>query len=95
MPGLYTERSDATGKRYVGGILAGVVGKSLTDNLRGFVELSGQQIASDKNGGSVLTADTGLAYLLNNAMQVDMAVSRGLNKTTPDLAWTVGFSAKF
>lgn len=95
MPGLYTERSDATGKRYVGGILAGVVGKSLTEKLRTFVELSGQQITSDRNGGSVLTADTGLAYLINNSTQVDMAVSRGLNKTTPDLAWTVGFSAKF
>jgi hypothetical protein len=94
MPGLYTERNDS-GKRFVGGILAGVVGKSLTENLRGFVEVSAQQIASNKNGGNVLTFDTGLAYLLNNSTQVDFAISRGLNKTTPDLAWTIGLSAKF
>lgn len=94
MPGLYTDRNEA-GKRYVGGILAAVLGKSLTDRLRGFVELSAQQIASSKNGGKLLTFDTGLAYLLADNMQVDFAVSRGLNKTSPDLSWTVGFSAKF
>ncbi|MDI4631669.1 transporter [Pelomonas sp. V22] len=94
MPGLYMDRNE-DGKRFVGGILAAVLGKSITDRLRGFVELSAQQIASSRNGGKLLTFDTGLAYLLADNMQVDMAVSRGLNKTSPDLSWTVGFSAKF
>lgn len=94
MPGIYTDRNEQ-GKRFVGGILAAVLGKSITEKLRGFVEVSAQQIASSKNGGSLVTFDTGLAYLLADNMQVDMAVSRGLNKTSPDLSWTVGFSAKF
>lgn len=94
MPGLYTDRNEE-GKRFVGGIMAAVLGKSITERLRGFVELSAQQIASSKNGGNLVTFDTGLAYLLADNMQVDLAVSRGLNKTSPDLSWTVGFSAKF
>jgi len=42
-----------------------------------------------------LTFDAGMAYLLADNMQLDMAVTRGLNKTSPDLGWTIGFSAKF
>ncbi|HEY1092461.1 MAG TPA: transporter [Burkholderiaceae bacterium] len=94
MPGVYMDRNDA-GKRFVGGILAGVLGKSLTENLRSFFELSAQQIASERNGGRLVTFDAGLAYLLAPNLQVDMAFSRGLTKTSPDLSWTVGFSAKF
>ena len=94
MPGLYSDRNDE-GQHYVGGIFAVVLGKSLTDKLRGFVELSGQQLAARKNGGNLLTFDTGLAYLLSNELQVDVALSRGLNKTSPDFSWTVGLSAKF
>lgn len=94
MPGLYSDRN-AEGKRYVGGILAVVLGKSLGERLRGFVELSGQQLASNKNGGRLMSFDTGLAYLLSDSLQIDGAVSRGLNKTSPDLSWTVGLSAKY
>lgn len=94
MPGLYTDRN-AQGERYVGGIFAVTAGKSLTERLRGFVEFSGQQLASTKNGGSVVTFDTGLAYLLSDDLQVDAAVSRGLNRYTPDLAATVGVSARY
>ncbi|MFG6431105.1 transporter [Roseateles sp. LYH14W] len=94
MPGLYRDR-DEDGRHFVGAILAGVVGKSLTDKLRGFVELSGQQLTSRRHGGSVVTLDAGLAYLLERNLQVDMAVAHGINKNAPDLAWTVGLSARF
>lgn len=94
IPGLYRDR-DEDGRYFVGAILAGVVGKSLTDKLRGFVELSGQQLASRRHGGSVVTLDAGLAYLLERNLQVDVAVARGLNKSAPDLGWTVGLSARF
>lgn len=94
MPGIYRDR-DEDGRHFVGGILAGVVGKSLTDKLRGFVEISGQQLASRRHGGSVVTFDTGLAYLLDRDLQVDVALSRSINKNAPDLGWTVGLSARF
>lgn len=94
MPGVYRDR-DEDGRHFVGGILAGVLGKSLTERLRGFVEISGQQLASSRHGGSVVTFDTGLAYLLNRDLQVDVALSRGINKNAPTLAWTAGLSARF
>ena len=94
MPGFYVDKNEQ-GKHFTGGILAATLGKTWTEKLHGFVELAGQQIASTRNGGSLLTFDTGLAYLLSNDMQVDTALSRGLNKTSPDFSWTVGFSARF
>lgn len=94
MPGIYRDR-DEDGRHFTGAILAAVVGKSLTEQLRGFVEVSGQQLASQRHGGSVVTLDAGLAYLLDRNLQVDVALSRGINKNAPDLAWTMGLSARF
>jgi hypothetical protein len=94
MPGLFADRN-AEGRRFVGGILAAVASKSLTDRLRGFVELAATRLTSSRNGGNFLTFDSGLAYLLTKDMQIDVAVARGLTKTTPDFAWTIGWSARF
>lgn len=94
MPGLYRDR-DTSGQHFVGGILAAVVGKSFTDTVRGFVEVSGQQLASSHHGGSLVTLDTGVAWLLDKNLQVDVALARGVNRNAPDLAWTVGISARF
>ncbi|HEY0953845.1 MAG TPA: transporter [Roseateles sp.] len=94
MPGLYRDR-DEQGRHFTGAILAAVVGKSLTERLRGFVEVSGQQLASSRNGGSVATFDAGLAYLLDRNLQVDVALSRGINKNAPDLSWTIGLSGRY
>ncbi len=94
MPGLFADRN-VDGKRFVGGIVAAVASKSLTDRLRGFAELAASQLASRRNGGNVVTFDAGLAYLLTNDMQLDVAVARGLSKAAPDFAWTVGWSARF
>lgn len=94
MPGLYRDRDD-NGRHFVGAMLAGVVGKSITEQWRAFVEVSGQQLAPARHGGSVVTLDAGVACLLDRNLQVDMAVSHGLNKNAPDLSWTVGLSARF
>jgi len=94
MPGLYRDR-DEQGRHFVGAVLAGVIGRSLTERLRGFVEVSGQQLASSRHGGSVVTLDTGLAWQLDRDLQLDFAVFHGVNKNAPDLAWTVGLSARF
>lgn len=94
MPGLFVEHNEE-GRSYVGGIAAAVLGKSLTDKLRGFVELSGQQLTSSHNGGNVITGDVGLAYLLSNSVQVDTAASWGLSKAAADFGWTVGLSLRF
>ncbi|MDG0852631.1 transporter [Roseateles puraquae] len=94
MPGLYRDRDEA-GRHFTGGILAAVVGKSLGDRTRVFVELSGEQLAAARHGGSVTTLDMGIAYLLSNDVQIDAAVSRGLNRNAPDWSWTVGLSLRY
>lgn len=94
MPGLFVDRN-ADGRRFVGGILAAVVSRSLTERLRAFAEVSATQLASTRNGGHVVAFDAGLAYLLTRDMQLDVAVARGLTRSTPDFAWTVGWSARF
>lgn len=93
MPGLFLDRDDQ-GRRYTGGILAAVLGKSFNDRLRGFVEVAGQQLTTSRHGGSVVTFDVGAAYLLSPNLQIDTAVSRGLTRHTPDLGWTVGLSLR-
>lgn len=94
MPGVFVERDEA-GSRYVGGIAAVVLGKSFTERLRGFVELSGQQLTSGRHGGNVVTGDVGVAYLLTNSVQVDTAASWGMSKAAPDFGWTIGLSVRF
>lgn len=93
MPGLFLDRNDA-GRRHGGGILAAVAGKAFTDQVRGFVEVAGQQLRSARNGGNVVSLDVGAAYLLSNTVQIDTAISRGLTRQTPDLSWTVGVSVR-
>jgi len=94
MPGVLRDTNDA-GEHYVAGSLAVVLGKSWTDKFRTFVEVAGHQLTSAKNGGSVVTYDLGMAYLITPTMQVDTAVSFGANDHSPDQQWTVGFSIKF
>lgn len=94
MPGVFRDR-DEDGRHFTGGILAAVVGKSLNDRTRVFVELSGEQLAAARHGGSVTTLDSGIAYLVSRDVQVDAAMSRGLNRNAPDWSWTVGVSMRF
>ncbi|RZL00020.1 MAG: transporter [Rubrivivax sp.] len=94
MPGVLRDTND-DGRHFVAGIFAVTVGKSWTDDFRTFLEVAGQQLTSNRNGGSVVTYDAGMAYMLSPTMQLDTAVSIGANRHTPDRLWTVGFSVKF
>jgi Putative MetA-pathway of phenol degradation len=94
MPGLIYEVND-TGDRYWAGIFGLVVGKSFSDKFRGFVEFGGQSITSRRNGGSQLTFDIGVAYLLNDLVQLDLLYNRGLNQYTPDDNIGLGLSVKY
>jgi len=94
MPGLAVDRNDQ-GSHFASGILALTVAKSWTEDWRSFVEVAGQQIASAHNGGSVVTFDTGVAWLLNKSVQLDAAMSWGLTRNSPDTQWTLGLSFKY
>ncbi|KFI06475.1 transporter [Massilia sp. BSC265] len=92
MPGVGVERDESGRYRY--GILGVVVGKSINERLRGFVEVALPQIARSSHGGTQASLDLGGAYLLSDTVQLDAMLSRGLNSRTPDTAFTIGFSFK-
>lgn len=91
MPGIGYEKHDG-GKVF--GILGVVAGKAWNDRLRSFVEVSSPHIASSANGGTEASLTVGAAYLLKKNIQIDTALSRGLNSRTPDFSLTFGLSFK-
>lgn len=91
MPGVGYEKS---GDRHAYGIFGVVVGKAWTHQVRSLIELSSAHIARTSRGGSEARLSVGAAYLLKRNMQIDMAVSRGLNNRTADLGLTFGLSYK-
>ncbi|MDB5761443.1 MAG: transporter [Herminiimonas sp.] len=94
MPGfIYDKRAD--GERFFGGIFAVSLQKSLNDRLSAFVELAAPQIARAKNGGSIVSYDVGMAYLLTPSWQIDTAIQIGANRNTPDRSGTIGISTRF
>lgn len=94
MPGVYVDRDD-TGKRFTGGIFAVTLGKEWSPRWHSFVEVAGQQLASKRNGGSVVTLDAGLAFVATPTLQFDIEASRGLSDAAPDLETGLGVSIKF
>ncbi|TFW20496.1 transporter [Duganella callida] len=94
MPGIAWQYDD-NGERYTSGIFGIVLGKNWTEACRTFIEYAAPQIARSRHGGTQGSFDIGASYLLTKTLQIDTALSRGLNRNTPDWSWTVGFSAKF
>lgn len=93
MPGV-ASNTDDTGRRYNHGIFGAVLGRQLTDRLRGFVEIAAPHVARSRHGGVEASFDIGAAYLITDTLQVDTMLARGLNSRTPDLSLTVGLSFK-
>lgn len=91
MPGIYVGHNDEN-KRYLGGIFAVSLGAQLNDRAHTFIEFSGDQLTSPKNGGNSVSIDTGLAYLLTNQVQVDVSFVKGVSKAAPKQQWAVGLS---
>ena len=94
MPGVTSERR-ADGSRYASGVFAVTLGQAFNDEWRGFVELAAPRIARGRDGGTGWLLDVGGAWLLNADVQIDSALSFGLNRNVPDLGWTVGLSLRF
>jgi hypothetical protein len=88
---VYDQNED---RRFVSGILAATYGKQFTARLHGFIEVAGQQLAHQRDGGCIVTVDTGFSYLLGNDTQVDVGVFKGFNDNSPDLSYGIGFSIR-
>jgi Putative MetA-pathway of phenol degradation len=94
MPGVLFDKN-AAGEGFAAGILGVTLGKFWTPAWHTFVELAAQQVASERNGGSLVTFDAGVSYLVTESLQLDLAVSRGLTHASPDFQWGVGLSVRF
>jgi hypothetical protein len=93
MPGIGSETNE-NGSRYGYGILAATLGKEFNERVRGFVELAAPQVAHAADGGTQLSFDTGLTYLVNKDCQLDAVLTHGLNRRSPDLGVGIGLSIR-
>jgi hypothetical protein len=90
MPGVAALHESGT--TFIAGVLGVVAGMELTGSLRGFVEVSFEQLASAEHGGHVGTFNTGLALLLGHNLQLDTGVSWGITDSAQDISWGLGLS---
>ncbi len=93
MPGVIRDHDGEN--RYTAWIASAVVGRALSDSTRLFAEIQLPQIAATENGGTQAAFDFGGAWLLSDDLQLDSAISLGLNERTPDWAWTLGLSLRW
>ena len=94
MPGLVADKAE-DGRRFTSGIFAVTLGKAWSPAWHSFVEIAGQQLARQRDGGKVVTFDIGGAWTVNDSLQVDIAASRGLTREAPDWQWGGGVSVRF
>lgn len=94
MPGVASQTTD-DGRRFTSAMLGVSLGKDWNARWHSFVEVAAPQIARARDGGTQAILDFGAAYLVNKQCQVDTALTRGLNRRTADLGFTVGLSVKY
>jgi hypothetical protein len=93
MPGYYLDR-DERGRRFSTGQFGITLAKNAGERAYAFVELAAPRIARARDGGSTASVDLGGGYSLTRDLHVDAGVMLGLNRRTPDLAFTVGLSVR-
>ncbi len=94
MPGVRYDKDDL-GRRFWAGVLAVTYSRPAAPATRCFVELAARRIAPRTYGGSLVTADTGLSYLVDRDVQLDAAFAFGIGRHSGDLAATAGLSIRF
>ena len=94
MPGMLIDRNE-DGKRFAAGILAVTVAKTWSPKWRTFVEIAGQRIASNRNGGNVVTFNAGIVHLFTETLHIDFTAARGLTDAAPRLQLGAGISTRF
>lgn len=93
MPGVILD--DDGEDDYVAGIFGVVIGRAWSPSFRSFAELALPQIVSTEHGGTEAYLDLGSAWLLSPDLQLDSAISLGLNDRSVDTAITVGLSVRW
>lgn len=86
---------DTTGQgRYLQGFFASSFGYGVSDNVGLFAELFGQG-PDDAGGPFEVGVDSGVTWLLNDNLQLDLAAQKGLSATGLDWGITLGASARY
>ena len=93
MPGIYLDRDDS-GRRGTTAMFGVTLARSLSERAFVFAELAAPRIARSRMGGSTASLDVGGGYALSRDVQLDVALSRGLNRRTPDLSLNIGVSVR-
>lgn len=93
MPGLVLI-ADEEG-RHLAGILGFVVAKALSPSVRLFGEIALERWAPEETGEREGTWNGGLAWVVTENLQLDLAASLGATRSAPDLGFTVGLSRRF
>lgn len=94
MPGLKWDTRD-DGHRYASGILGIVAGRWWTPRLRTFIESEADQIAHQRDGGTVLYKNVGAAYLLGEDWQVGGRAGWAANRNTPSRYLLISLAGRF
>jgi hypothetical protein len=71
------------------------LGVAATEKLALSAELWGRWDWDPSGTGKQASADTSIAYLLNNNLQLDAGANLGLNSQTPDVEFYAGVSVRF
>lgn len=93
MPGYYLDR-DERGRRVSTAMLGVTLAQNYGERAYAFLELAAPRIARSRDGGTPASFDFGGGYSLTRNLHVDAGVMLGLNRRTPDLAFTVGLSVR-
>lgn len=93
MPGVYLDR-DERGRHVPTGQFGITLAKNFGERAYTFIELAAPRIARGRDGGSMASFDFGGGYSLTRDLHVDAGVMLGLNRRTPDLAFTLGLSVR-
>ena len=94
MPG-FSWSTDSEGHREPRGVLGLVLGRQLTTNTRGLVELFAPEINLNGTSETPVSLKAGWAWTPNPDLQFDTALSSGLNDDAPDTSVTIGLSKRF
>lgn len=93
MPGYYRDR-DERGRHVSIGQFGITLAKNYGERAYAFIELATPRIARARDGGSTASFDFGGGYSLTRDLHIDAGMMLGLNRRTPDLAFTVGLSVR-
>lgn len=92
--GVYSEKN-SLGKKYTGAMVSASLSGSINEQWGTFLDVAAEKLMAKKNGDKVLTVGTGLTYLMNQDVQIDFSVTKGLTSAAPKTQVGMGLSIRF